>query len=39
MRVKPQAAGRAVYDERDRTFLKIYRRLRPLERRVDKGAL
>jgi hypothetical protein len=38
MRVEPQAAGRAVYDERDRTFLTIYQRLRPLDRRVDKGA-
>jgi hypothetical protein len=38
MRVEPQAAGCAVYDERERTFLKIYQRLRPFGRRVDKGA-
>jgi hypothetical protein len=33
-----QAAARAVYDERYRTFLEIHKRMRPLYRRINKGA-
>lgn len=35
---EPQAVNRAVYDERYRTFLEIHTRMRPLFRRVNKGA-
>jgi sugar (pentulose or hexulose) kinase len=34
----PQTAGREVYDERYRTLLEIHKRMRPLHRRIDKGA-
>jgi len=36
--VEPQPVNRAVYDERYRTFLEIHRRMRPLHRRINKGA-
>ena len=34
----PQASARAVYDERYRTFLEVHKRMRPLYRRINKGA-
>jgi hypothetical protein len=34
----PRVAHRAVYDERSWTFLEIRKRMRPLYRRVNKGA-
>ena len=33
-----RAGARAVYDERYRTFLEIRKRMRPLERRINRGA-
>jgi len=35
---EPGAAARRVYDERYRTFLEIHKRMRPLYRRINKGA-
>ena len=34
----PQAVDRAVYDDRYQTFLEIHKRMRPLFRRINKGA-
>jgi xylulokinase len=33
---EPQAADRAVYDERYGTYLEIHKRVRPLYRRIDR---
>jgi len=35
---EPQTVNRAVYDEHYRTFLEIHKRMRPLFRRINKGA-
>lgn len=35
---EPQAVNREVYDERYRTFLEIHKRMRPLYRRINRGA-
>ncbi len=35
---EPSAAARGVYDARYRTFLEIHKRMRPLYRRIDRGA-
>jgi xylulokinase len=34
----PQTAHREVYDERYRTFLDVHKRMRPLYRRINRGA-
>lgn len=35
---EPRAAAREVYDARYRTFLEIHKRMRPVYRRINRGA-